>query len=181
MRSISTTKSELVRALKIQTSDASLFGTKQNLEKPPGRGPSQLDVKLSAWYLALNDSHRGLVAQVAQEAAELAVFSFLSILDGVSAIEEGLDKGELRLVYVKGTDSVLLNKPGAELLHETYNDLCRSCQPESATLEEGRVYEVGTTEELRSKQTSKDGIDLHSIPSNGSISIALPKHEHRKL
>ena len=38
------TRAEFIEALKIQTSDAAVFGTTANLERPPGRKPREQDV-----------------------------------------------------------------------------------------------------------------------------------------
>jgi hypothetical protein len=182
------TKSEFVQALKIQTSDAAVFGTAANLERPPGRRPREQDAVLSQWYGKLGISDREAVNAAMREAAELAVFSFLCVLDGVSAIEDGLVKGELRLTYAKDGEELLLNDPAEGLLHDAYNALCRKCDPLPPTRSEARLYEVSPANQLRSTQTSGDGMDFHlvspdgtSTPLSESPAIALPKNEHRKL
>ena len=53
-------------------------------------------------------------------AAQLAVFSFFCLLDGVAVIENGAENGSLHLSYSKGTESTLLNKPDGEYLHNLY-------------------------------------------------------------
>lgn len=123
------TRSEFVKALKVQTSDAALFGTKANLVRPPGRKPRERDVRMSEWYRNLPDSDRASVDAAMQEAAELAVFSFLCVLDGVSAIENGPEKGTLMLHYVKRGEDLLLNDPADQFLHDTYNALCQGSSP----------------------------------------------------
>ena len=60
-----------------------------------------------------------------KEAAELAVFGLLCVLDGVSAIENGSDKGDLKLFYKKGADEILQNEQAGEHLHDLYNGLCQ--------------------------------------------------------
>lgn len=119
------TRSEFLKALKIQTSAAALCGTKAKLESPPGRKPREQDVKLSEWYGNLSESDRVQADAAMKEAAELAVFGFLCVLDGVSVIENGPDKGDLKLHYVKRGEQILLNDPNAEFLHDGYNSLCR--------------------------------------------------------
>ncbi len=86
------TTHEFIAALKVQTSDAAVSGTKANFERPPGRRPREKDVALSRWYLALSAEVRASVDIAIREAAELAVFSFLCVLDSVSAIENGPEK-----------------------------------------------------------------------------------------
>lgn len=181
------TRSEFLKALKVQTSDAAIFGTKANFERPPGRRPREQDLKLSDWYRNLSESDRVLVDASMREAAELAIFSLLCVLDGVSAIEDGHDKGDLILHYLKDGEKLLLNDPQAEFLHDGYNRLCQESSPIPPERLEGRAYEVGVAPRLRQHQTSHDGLDLHSFPvgtskpSSDGSAIALPKNEHRKL
>jgi hypothetical protein len=181
------TRSEFLRALKVQTSDAAIFGTKANLQRPPGRKPRKEDVKLSDWYRNLTESDRVLVDASMKEAAELAVFSFLCVLDGVSAIEDGPDKGDLKLQYFKHGEELLLNDPQVEFLHDGYNRLCQESSPTPPQQLEGRAYEVGGQSQLRERQTSGDALDMHSLPSTSTEppatapAIALPKNEHRKI
>jgi hypothetical protein len=182
------TRSEFIRALKSQTSDAAFFGTKQNLEHPPGRKPPERDVRLSAWYTSLSDSERESVDAAMLEAAELAVFSFLCILDGVSAVENEPEKGKLRLQYSKDGEVLWLNNPADELLHDVYNVVCRELYPAPPHPSDGQLYEVGPASELRRHQTGADGVDLHAIPSDATrttvedpTAISLPKSEHRKI
>ncbi|WP_263366867.1 hypothetical protein [Edaphobacter bradus] len=182
------TNSEFVNALKVQTSDAAVFGTVANLERPPGRKPRERDVTLSKWYGNLTSSDKAFVNTVIREAAELAVFSFLCVLDGVSAIEDGPEKGDLRLIYTKNGIELLLNGSSQEFLHDSYNALCQASDPIAPERPEVRVYEVDSAQHLREKQTSADGMDLHSVlpitsktPVPEAPSIALPKNEHRKL
>lgn len=182
------TRIEFVEALKAQTSDAAVFGTKANLRRPPGRRPRERDLKLSEWYGNLTELDRSMLETTTREAAELAVFSFLCILDCVSAIENGADKGELRLLYSKAGEELFLNDPTADFLHDAYNALCQQFTPNLPQRPESRLYEVGTVSELREHQSSHDALDLHSVtPSlehptqTGSTAIALPKNEHRKL
>lgn len=136
------TSDEFINALKVQTSDAAVFGTAANLERPPGRRPREKDVTLSKWYVGLSDTDRLFVQAAMREAAELAVFSFLGVLDGVSAIENGPEKGELRLLYTKNGVEQLLNNPAQEFLHDSYNALCQTSDPIIPKRAEGRAYEV---------------------------------------
>jgi hypothetical protein len=182
------TISEFVQALKIQTSDAAVFGTTANLERPPGRKPRERDVMLSQWYGNLGVSDRESVSTAMREAAELAVFSFLCVLDGVSAIENGPVKGDLHLLYVKDGKELLLNDSAEEYLHDAYNALCQTSDPLPPERSNAKLYEVGSVDDLRASQVSGDGMDLHPVSPEGSRpplpetpAIALPKNEHRKL
>lgn len=69
-----------------------------------------------------------MVQSAIKKAAELAVFSFLCVLDGVSVIENGPDQGNLKLLYQKVGEELVLNDPAEEFLHDLYNALCQSSQ-----------------------------------------------------
>lgn len=175
------TRLEFIQNFKKQTSDAATFGTIANLEKPTGREPSAKDIDLSNWYCTLTEGDRAVVREIIREAAQLATFNALCLLDGVSAVANGIEEGELELRYVKPGENILLNGPSDELLHDGYNALCRSSEPAILASPSGRAYEVGQIDHLRRKQIPGDGLDIHAIPSGSEVAIALPKHEHRKL
>jgi len=183
------TKDEFVRAAKAQTSDAALFGTIAVLHKPPGRKPSEQDLVLSDWYCGLDKANQELAFAAMKEAAELAVFSFFCILDGVSAIEDGNEKGILQLAYTKGPEFEVLNSTSGDQLHDLYNELCKSSHPHPPVRQLTREYAVGLASFLRSLQTSRDGLDIQEEPrqEGGTFdrgdgpAITLPKAEHRKL
>jgi hypothetical protein len=145
------TADEFVDALKTQTSDAAIFGTISNLERPPGRRPTERDVVLSNWYHNLPEDDQRMLKAAITEAAELAVFSFLTILDGVSTIENGPDKGNLYLIYDKESQEILLNDPSREYLHDAFNYRCQTSEPLTPELPDGRVYEVGPASSLRAR------------------------------
>jgi hypothetical protein len=188
MRCKRMTSESFIQALKLQTSDAAVFGIAAFLRQPPGRKPKDKDVELSIWFNALDEKAQQMVVAALKEAAELAVFSFLCVLDGVSAIEDAKDKGTLHLTYVKESVSALLNDPKQELLHDIYNDMCMSSVPRMPE-REGQEYAAGPMKLLKSIQKSNDGLDIQPIPSEGVISmelddvpsIMLPKEEHRKF
>ena len=109
----------------MQTSDAAIHGTIATLKRPPGRKPRERDVHLPNWYNSLSEINRFQVEKALREAAELSIFSFLCILDGVRVIEDGPLKGELKLSYQKEGESVSLNDSTQEFLHDMYNYLCQ--------------------------------------------------------
>jgi hypothetical protein len=181
------TSEEFVAAIKIQTSDAAVAGTITALQRPAGRKPRAKDIELSQWFNKLERGDQEMLGDALREAAELAVFSFLSVLDGVSVIEDSPDKGDLELYFAKGSDRIRLNNPPEEL-HNLFNLLCRETQPPAAT---GAVvpYAVGQLQELKEKLTAADLLDVHSVAAvhdgprglPSAPAIALPKSEHRKL
>ena len=119
---------EFVEAVKQATSDAAVAGTIESLEKPSGRKPAKELLKLSTWYQKLSDRDRDSLRDALRRAAEMAVFEFFCVLDGVSAIEDGPNKGELQLYLTKADGSVRLNPP-SESLHDLFNLQCAERQP----------------------------------------------------
>lgn len=85
--------------------------------KAPGRRPPQALIEQSEWYKALDDDQKRIVASIIHDVAHFAVFNFLCVIDGVSAIEDGPDTGHLELHSVKDT-SILLNSEAGEMLHD---------------------------------------------------------------
>jgi hypothetical protein len=179
-----------IRALVVQTSLATVESVLSILREPPGPAPDQRYVGLSAWYERLTENDRMMVRESVREAAEQAVFNFLTILDGVSAIENSSQKGNLRLYFVKDEKSVLLNDPNEEELHNLFTEAATDQVTEA--LQEGLdAYEVGTAADLLLKSRIGNGTDVHHVPrkhaakltildysSVSAPAIALPKGEH---
>jgi hypothetical protein len=115
------TKDQFIEALKTETSDSAVQGTMSWLEKPAGRRPPAIKVELSKWFHTLSESDRQKIKDIARLSAESAVFNFLSLLDGMSFVDEGEEKGRLQLFYQKGNQRFLLNDPDEEYLHDIYN------------------------------------------------------------
>ena len=61
-----------------------------------------------------------MLIEALDDVAEDVVFGVLCVLDGVRAIENGPDKGELELYYVKGESRVLLNDMKQCELHDIF-------------------------------------------------------------
>ncbi|HEY6466170.1 MAG TPA: hypothetical protein VIY69_09280 [Candidatus Acidoferrales bacterium] len=185
------TTEDFVQAVKIQTSDAAVNGTIKVLIRPPDRKPREKDVRLSDWYGRLSEQDREMLALAVREAAELVVFEFFCVLDGVVAIEDSSDKGALQLDFVKGDERTRLNDTTQIPLHDQYNVACKKgdvCSSSPSSLE---PFTVGENSALKAKQTSVDECDIHDVSSVGYVgphydrnaapSILLPKAEHRKL
>jgi hypothetical protein len=184
---------EFVRAVKMQTSDPAVSGTIKSLTRPPGRKPSERLLWLSSWYNQLSKKDQEMVGEALREAAEMAVFEFFCVLDGVSAIEDGPNKGELELYFVKSGERRRLNDPQQEELHNLFNALCREGVPERAQNPEIAPYDTGEASNLKSRLKSGDDLDIHHIPAKhpsartirnydprSAPAIALPKQEHRQ-
>jgi len=188
------TAEDFVRAMKIQASDASVNGTIDCLKCPPGRRPAEKDVGLSKWYNQLHALDQQMLRQALKEAAELAVFEFFCVLDGVTVIEDTKEKGFLELDYVKGAERTRLNPREGEELHNIFNRMCReldSPPAQDAELESGDSDE---SQKLKTRLRPGDGMDIHHVPDKHAASktvrnynadnapaVALRKSEHRKL
>jgi hypothetical protein len=194
MRLFAMTIEDFINAVKIQTSDAAVQGTIKSLMRPPGRKPREQLVQLSKWFNHLSIEDQNMLREVLKEAAEMAVFEFFCILDGVSVIEDTPDKGELELHFIKGAERTRLNDPSAQELHNLYNGLCQESEPKPRQNPEVKPYESGGAQQLKSKLKSGDELDIHHIPDKYSsmqtiqnydpvtaTAIALPKVEHRQM
>ncbi|WP_020481193.1 hypothetical protein [Methylomonas sp. MK1] len=111
---------EFVNAIKIVVRDASISGSLKILTKPAGRKPDRKLVELSTWFNELSYSDKEMLEKVIKYVADISVFSFFSVLDGVAVIENEQDKGDLELYYVKGSERFLLNEP-SNPLHDIFN------------------------------------------------------------
>jgi hypothetical protein len=185
---------EFVRAVKIQTSDAAVEGTLRCLTKPPGRKTSEHLVRLSEWYNQLDGRDQGMLGAAIREAAEMAVFEFFCVLDGVSVIEDTPEKGELEFHYTRGAERLYLNDPHGEELHNLFNGLCREGSQASNKFPDLSPYDSGEAQELKSKMISGDNLDMHHVPDKYASmqgmkgydprtgpAIVLPKVEHRQI
>jgi hypothetical protein len=88
------------------------------LDEPPGLKPSNELLELSFFYKSLDEEQKSILVKVLNETAEMTFFGLLCVLDGVRAIESGEDKGTLELWYRKGNETILLNDPDDEFLHD---------------------------------------------------------------
>jgi len=188
------TPQEFVEAIKVQTSDAAVIGTITSLKHPPGGKPYDKDVRLAEWYGKLTEGDRSMLHEALKEAAELAVFSFLCVLDGVSVIEDTPEKGDLKLYFTKAQEIILLNDSRLEELHNLFNALCQKQIQTPSEHPKVRPYDSGEAKDLKADLTHRDCIDIHHVPDKHSSVrniqgydperapvIALPKSEHRKI
>lgn len=108
---------EFVDLLKIVVRDGAAEEELGILRNPPGRRPATELVERSAWYNALPENQKRILASIILDVSSRAVFGFLCVLDGVRAIEDNADKGRLELRYIKDR-STLLNPHEGEMLHD---------------------------------------------------------------
>jgi len=188
------TTDQFVQAVKMQTSDAAVTGTITCLKRPPGRKPREKDVQLSEWYNRLNTIDQQMLQQVLKEAAELAVFEFFCVLDGVTVIEDAWEKGSLELDYVKGSERTRMNPTEGEELHNIFNQMCELNVPVPIENPDISSGDSGEAQQLKAKLRPGDGMDIHHVPDkhqatatipsydpDSAPAIALRKLEHRKI
>ena len=109
-----------VHVLRIAVRDPAITQTIGYIAAPPGRKIPDDVKEMSSWYNNLNDNDKRMLSAILEKAVDSAMFGFLSVLDGTSAIEERHLKGRLKLSYV-GAEETLLNSPDGPLLHELYS------------------------------------------------------------
>ena len=95
----------------------------KSLKKPSGRAPRKKDVVLSQFYHSLTDEQKVHLSNVVKESVDMALFSFLCILDHVGFIEDVGEKTQFELYAVKDGKRTLINDPDKEELHNLFNDL----------------------------------------------------------
>ncbi|HTE01191.1 MAG TPA: hypothetical protein VK668_18020 [Mucilaginibacter sp.] len=110
-------QNQFVEAIKIAVLESSKKATESNLLKPPGRQPAENLMGLSQWFNNLKTEDKEMVLKVLEQGVEATVFGFFCVLDGVRSIENQGEKGRLKLFYEKNHESVLLNNPDDEYLH----------------------------------------------------------------
>lgn len=110
---------QFVDLLKIVVRDAAVSQELSVLQRPPGKRPSQEVLKRSKWYNSLEDDQKKILSSIIMDVADRAVFGFLCVLDGARVIESSSQKGRLELYYIKD-ESILLNPPEGEVLHELW-------------------------------------------------------------
>jgi hypothetical protein len=64
-----------------------------------------------------------MLSEALSDAAEVAIFGFFCVLDGVQATENGPEKGRFELSYGNGDQRVLLIS-GADDLHDVFQSMC---------------------------------------------------------
>jgi len=114
---------EFIAAVKQVVHDSAVQSIRSTLESPPGHRPARRLTELSQWYHTLSPPDRERVSEVVQRAVYSSIFGFLSVLDGVRAIEDAPDKGSFELAFTDGTERQLLNDPEQEFLHDIYQGL----------------------------------------------------------
>ena len=110
---------QFVDVIKKVVSKSAVEGVLAELHSPPGRRPNADLMAMSAFWHTASGEQKEMIAQIIRLAVDDATFGFLSVLDGVRAIEDSEQKGELSLVWRKDDEVVVLNESGD--LHDYYN------------------------------------------------------------
>ena len=111
------TPERFVETIREVVSEVAFTGQMARLREPPGRQPRPNIVRRSEWFNSLSSSDQDMVAETVRSAVEAAVFRFLCLLDGVTALDDG--QGMLRLTYrTPEYGDTWLNDPTACELHE---------------------------------------------------------------
>ena len=111
---------EFIDAIRLVVVNATVDGIRSTLNQPPGRKPAKELTELSDWYHSLENKDKDMITRVIKETTYMAVFGFLCVLDGVTAIGGTGDKGELLLHFKKNGNSNLINDPDKEYLHDLF-------------------------------------------------------------
>jgi len=112
---------EFIFAIRKYVRTRAISSTVQIISDPPGRAPKRDLVELSQWYNALDEHGKAVVRQLIERSVDMSLFSFLTVLDGITPIEDADEQGSFKLYYVKGTEEILLNDPDEAYLHDLYN------------------------------------------------------------
>jgi hypothetical protein len=114
------TKEEFVNAVDVAVGQSTVSDIKSVLKTPIGRQPDKKSIDLSNWYNNLSTTDKDNLHQVIEKTTDMCLFGMLCVLDGVRAIEDCEDKGELVLEFQKDTKSFRLNDERDMYLHDIY-------------------------------------------------------------
>lgn len=107
-----------VESIKISVIESAIRTMNQYFTEPPGRKPDTFLKDISVWFNGMSESDKEMVQKIVTQAVQTSVFGFLCVLDGVRAIENTADKGQLLLYFEKHGQRTLLNDPDTEYLHD---------------------------------------------------------------
>jgi hypothetical protein len=113
-------KEKFIDVLRQVVIDDSISSVESLLANPPGRSPSAELKQMSLWFNSLETDDKRKVSDIIRKSVEVSIFGFLCVLDGVRAIEDGSEKGELKLVYEneKTGENIQLNDKDSDYLHD---------------------------------------------------------------
>ena len=112
---------EFIKRIKQVVYDSSVDSCLSLLQKPPGRKPSAKLVELSQYLNNLSEYDKEMILSIIKLASGQAIFGLLAVIDGVRQIEDSETKGSFELRFINGGNSVLINDPNEEYLHDIFN------------------------------------------------------------
>lgn len=114
-------KEEFVAAIKSVVLDVAPKDVIKQIEKPTGKSSSAELIALSKWYGSLGPDDKQNIFKLANMVSRTTVLGFMGVLDGVRSIENGEEKGELRLIYRKGNVEVDFSDQSQPFFYEILN------------------------------------------------------------
>lgn len=90
------------------------------LEDLDGKGYNEKMKKMCYFYSNLKNIDKKNINNIIKLSVDTSFFNFLCVIDGVSAIENGPNKGDFKLYYIKNNKNILLNCE-EDLLHDYYD------------------------------------------------------------
>ena len=116
------TSEDFVQRIQITVYESAINGMVSLLQRVPGRRPSPTMVQQSEWFNRLKPEDQEHVRTVIQFAVRKAVFGMLTVLDGDRSIRKPDESlGTLELRYNAEGQSILLNDPNGEPLHDIFS------------------------------------------------------------
>ena len=112
---------EFIKCIKQVVYDSSVNGCVSLLQKPPGRKPSEKLVELSRYVNQLSEYDKEMMYSIIKLASSQAIFGLLAVIDGVRQFEDSESKGSFDLRFNKDGNSVIINDPNEEYLHDLFN------------------------------------------------------------
>ena len=111
---------KFIESIKIAVGQLTTDDLVTNLKNPPGRSPDKKLIELSDWYNSLDMFNKEKLLEIIELAVGQSIFGILCVIDGVRQIESSLDKGELVLEFRKNGETIRLNDPNGEYLHDIF-------------------------------------------------------------
>ena len=112
---------EFIKSIKQVVYDYSVNSCVSLLQKTPGRKPSEKLVELSRYVNQLSEYDKEMMRSIIKLASSQAIFGLLAVIDGVRQIEDSESKGSFELRFNKDGNSVIINDPNEEYLHDLFN------------------------------------------------------------
>jgi hypothetical protein len=93
---------------------------RRDLTNPPGKEPSADLKEESDWFRGLDEKNKAIALRLVSRGAEMALFGFFCVIDGVSFVDDGPAKGKFEVFFLKAGKRIKLNDEKEEYLHDIY-------------------------------------------------------------